>query len=268
MKNDNVNEKEKTLKSTFKNSNSNLAKDDIKFKKIEKSKYPTNHKSESNTLSAQKRPKSEYKMPTNPEVLIYNMNLLIDKMNNLKKMMYKTTDLKSMLVMDRYGLKYSNNIRKNINSNKRLMSPASSKTSNIFKKFESSKTNNIYLNKSYFQKKEINKLQINKNKKKSGGKLFNIEKEFDLTNNCKNLKEKLFSQTFLDLAKKNKKLYHLKTELFLLQQKNKIADNDAYVKENIKNKKLTFVRENIGLDKYYSKIKNKYMNNKLKYNKD
>ena len=268
MKNDNVNEKEKTLKSTFKNSNSNLAKDDIKFKKIEKSKYPISHKSESNTLSAQKRPKSEYKMPTNPEVLIYNMNLLIDKMNNLKKMMYKTTDLKSMLVMDRYGLKYSNNIRKNINSNKRLMSPASSKTSNIFKKFESSKTNNIYLNKSYFQKKEINKLQINKNKKKSGGKLFNIEKEFDLTNNCKNLKEKLFSQTFLDLAKKNKKLYHLKTELFLLQQKNKIADNDAYVKENIKNKKLTFVRENIGLDKYYSKIKSKYMNNKLKYNKD
>jgi hypothetical protein len=143
-------------------------------------------------------------MSTNPDILIYNMNLLIDKMNNLKKMMYKSTDLKSMLVMDRYGLKYSNNIRKNINSNKRLMSPASSKTSNIFKKFESSKTNNIYLNKTYLKKREANKLKINKSKKRPEGKLINIEKEFDLTNNCKNLKEKLFSQTFLDLEKKKK----------------------------------------------------------------
>lgn len=270
MKNDdNVKEKEKRIKSAiFNNKNSKLNPNDIKFKKIEKSKYPINHKSISNSKNESKRPKSEHKMFSSPEILIYNMNLLIDKMNNLKKMMYKTSDLKSMLVMDKYGLKYSNNIRKNINSNKKLMTPVSSKTSNIFKKFESSKTNNFYLNKTYFKKREANKLKINKTKKKSTGRLFNIEKEFDLTNNCKNLKEKLYSQTFLDLEKKNKKLYHLKTELFLLQQKNKIADNDAYVKENIKTKNLTFVRENIGLDKYYSKIKSKYMNNKLKYNRD
>lgn len=270
MKNDdNVKEKEKRIKSAiFNNKNSKLTPNDIKFKKIEKSKYPINHKSISNSKNESKRPKSEHKMFSSPEILIYNMNLLIDKMNNLKKMMYKTSDLKSMLVMDKYGLKYSNNIRKNINSNKKLMTPVSSKTSNIFKKFESSKTNNFYLNKTYFKKREANKLKINKTKKKSTGRLFNIEKEFDLTNNCKNLKEKLYSQTFLDLEKKNKKLYHLKTELFLLQQKNKIADNDAYVKENIKTKNLTFVRENIGLDKYYSKIKSKYMNNKLKYNRD
>jgi len=270
MKNDdNVKEKEKRIKSAiFNNKNSKLNPNDIKFKKIEKSKYPINHKSISNSKNESKRPKSEHKMFSSPEILIYNMNLLIDKMNNLKKMMYKTSDLKSMLVMDKYGLKYSNNIRKNINSNKKLMTPVSSKTSNIFKKFESSKTNNFYLNKTYFKKREANKLKINKTKKKSTGRLFNIEKEFDLTNNCKNLKEKLYSQTFLDLEKKNKKLYHLKTELFLLQQKNKIADNDAYVKENIKTKNLTFVRESIGLDKYYSKIKSKYMNNKLKFNRD
>ena len=270
MKNDdNVKEKEKRIKSAiFNNKNSKLNPNDIKFKKIEKSKYPINHKSISNSKNESKRPKSEHKMFSSPEILIYNMNLLIDKMNNLKKMMYKTSDLKSMLVMDKYGLKYSNNIRKNINSNKKLMTPVSSKTSNIFKKYESSKTNNFYLNKTYFKKREANKLKINKTKKKSTGRLFNIEKEFDLTNNCKNLKEKLYSQTFLDLEKKNKKLYHLKTELFLLQQKNKITDNDVYVKENIKTKNLTFVRENIGLDKYYSKIKSKYMNNKLKYNRD
>ena len=270
MKNDdNVKEKEKRIKSAvFNNKNSKLTPNDIKFKKIEKSKYPFNHKSISNSKNESKRPKSEHKMFSSPEILIYNMNLLIDKMKNLKKMMYKTSDLKSMLVMDKYGLKYSNNIRKNINSNKKIMTPVSSKTSNILRKFESSKTNNFYLNKTYFKKREANKLKINKTKKKSAGRLFNIEKEFDLTNNCKNLKEKLYSQTFLDLEKKNKKLYHLKTELFLLQQKNKIADNDAYVKENIKTKNLTFVRENIGLDKYYSKIKSKYMNNKLKYNRD
>ena len=270
MKNDdNVKEKEKRIKSAvFNNKNSKLTPNDIKFKKIEKSKYPFNHKSISNSKNESKRPKSEHKMFSSPEILIYNMNLLIDKMKNLKKMMYKTSDLKSMLVMDKYGLKYSNNIRKNINSNKKIMTPVSSKTSNILRKFESSKTNNFYLNKTYFKKREANKLKINKTKKKSAGRLFNIEKEFDLTNNCKNLKEKLYSQTFLDLEKKNKKLYHLKTELFLLQQKNKIADNDAYVKENINTKNLTFVRENIGLDKYYSKIKSKYMNNKLKYNRD
>ena len=270
MKNDdNVKEKEKRIKSAvFNNKNSKLTPNDIKFKKIEKSKYPFNHKSISNSKNESKRPKSEHKMFSSPEILIYNMNLLIDKMKNLKKMMYKTSDLKSMLVMDKYGLKYSNNLRKNINSNKKIMTPVSSKTSNILRKFESSKTNNFYLNKTYFKKREANKLKINKTKKKSAGRLFNIEKEFDLTNNCKNLKEKLYSQTFLDLEKKNKKLYHLKTELFLLQQKNKISENDAYVKENINTKNLTFVRENIGLDKYYSKIKSKYMNNKLKYNRD
>ena len=265
----NVNEKEKTLKSTiFNNKNSILAKNDIKFKKFVKSKYPVNHKNESNTISEKNRPKSEYKMSTNPDILIYNMNLLIDKMNNLKKMMYKSTDLQSMLVMDRYGLKYSNNIRKDINRTKRLMTPVSSKTSSILKKFESSKANNIFLNKRHFKKTEAKKLKINKGKKKSQGRIFNIEKEFDLTNNCRNLKDKLFSETLLDLEKKDKKLYHLKTELFLLQQKNKVADNDAYVKENINNKNLTFVRENIGKDKYYSKIKSKYMNKKLKYNRD
>ena len=269
MKNDNVNEKVKTLKSTiFNNNNPKMTRNDKIFKKIENSKNPVNPKSEKNTISGKKRPKSEYKMPVNPDILIYNMNLLIDKMNNLKKLMYKTSDLESMLVMDKYGIKYSNSIRKNINPNKRLMTPVSSKENNIFKKFQSSKIINIYLNKTYFKKGEGKKLKINKSKRKSEGRLLDIEKEFDLTNNCKNLKEKLYSQSFLDLAKKNKILYHLKTELFLLQQRNKIADNDAYVKDNIKNKNLTFVRENIGLDKYYSKVKSKYMNNKLKYNKD
>ena len=265
MKNDNVNEKEKTIKSAiFNNKNSNLNKKDIKFKRIIKSVNPINHKSTSNTISESKRPKSEYKMSSNPDILIYNMNLLIDKMNNLKKKMYQNSDFESMLVMDRYGLKYSNDIRKNINSNKRLITPTSPKINNIFKKFESSKTTNFYLSKTYFKKKEPKKQKINKSKRKSDSRLFNTGKEFDLTNNCKNLKEKLYSQTFLDLEKKNKKLYHLKTELFLLQQKNKIVDNDAYAKENITNKNLSFVRDNFDKNKYYSKIKSKYMNNKLK----
>ena len=65
--------------------------------------------------------------------------------------MYQATDLRSMLAMDKYGLKYSNDLRKNINSAKKLMSPHSPYNKNGDNSEIYSKKNNNELGLNYYK---------------------------------------------------------------------------------------------------------------------
>ena len=186
--------------------------------------------------------KSFPKYYSNYDGSIYNINSLIDKMNSLKKLMYNSIDFKSMLVMDQYGLKYSNDLRRNINSAKKLMSP------NKYKIFENK--NNDY-NIKYIQRKNEHNNLVN-NKKI----VLNSNNDFDLTNmiNLNKTKKEEIKQ-ILDDEKKEQKLSYLKTELFLLDQQLK----DSLLSNNKIKKNLTFIREDIIKDNQYSQIKSKYM---------
>ena len=197
------------------------------------------------------------KITSNYEGSIYNINSLIDKMNSLKQLMYRTTDLNSMLVMDKYGLKYANDLRRNINSANKLMSPHHQEN----KKYNHYETNNL----NYFKGIRI-KNDFKKNSKRFEKELINLSKDFDLTSiNINNIKKEKIKNV-LEEEKKDKKLYHLKTELFLLDQNNKIKN--SYVSENNEDKNLTFIRDKTTKDNIYSQVKSKFrkQNNKIKRN--
>ena len=232
------------------------------FKKIESpiEFFNNNKNNKKSTLKINKNKKGIFKL-TNPAIAHYNLNLLIDKMNSLKQLMCRTTDLKSMLVMDRYGLNYSRELRKNVNSSKRVMTSITPKN-NLRKKFENSSKNNKIVNKSYFRTRTINPdTKIKKSSKERIRKLTKNGGTFDLSNTSKNIKEKKFNQTFLLNQKKDKTLYHLKARLFLLDRKNKITDNEEFDTGYKQNQNLTFIRENFDKENYYSQIKSKYMKN-------
>ena len=210
--------------------------------------------------SLTKENNSRKKMPkinSNYEGSLYNINSLIAKMNSLKKLMYKTTDLNSMLAMDKYGLKYAYDLKRNINSANKLMSPLN----------QESKNNNNYdiNNLNYFQEININKDYL-KQSRRFEKELKNLSKDFDLTNsiNVSNLKKEKIKDV-LEEEKKDKKLYHLKTELFLLDQNNKIKD--SYISESKLNKNLTFIRDNTMKDNIYCQIKSKYLSKNHNKNK-
>ena len=171
--------------------------------------------------------------------------------------MYHTTDLNSILIMDQYGLKYSTDLRKNINSAKKLMSPHSSNSKKVEKSDRFFKSNNNQVNINYYKGINIMNNFRNKNKK-FRNKLIDISRDFDLTNisNISKIKRNSIKD-FLDQEKKDKTLYHLKTELFLLEQKNKL--NDLYNSDNKTKKNLTFIRDD--KENHYSQIKSKFMKN-------
>ena len=186
---------------------------------------------------------------------IYHINSLLDKMNSLKKLMYQATDLRSMLAMDKYGLKYSNDLRKNINSAKKLMSPHSPYNKNADNSEIYSKKNNNELGLNYY--KGINtQNNYKKNKRFENRFSINYNKAFDLTylNNYSKSKRVQIKDLFEE-QNKDKKLYHLKTELFLLEQKKELKD--SYHDDKLKNS-LSFIRDEINKDSYYSQIKSKY----------
>ena len=199
------------------------------------------------------------KFYSNYTASIYNINSLLEKMNSLKNLMYHTTDLNSILIMDQYGLKYSTDLRKNINSAKKLMSPHSSNSKKVEKSDTFFKSNNNQVNINYYKGINIMNNFRNKNKK-FRNKLIDISRDFDLTNisNISKIKRNSIKD-FLDQEKKDKTLYHLKTELFLLEQKNKL--NDLYNSDNKTKKNLTFIRDD--KENHYSQIKSKFMKNTL-----
>ena len=261
MKNDNENNMINGNKySTMKNLKTtlNIKKNKTLNYKILKNSY----------INANNHRKSISKFNSNFAKSIYHINSLLDKMNSLKQLMYHTTDLRSILVMDKCGLKYSNNLRKKINSAKKLMSPNSPNSKNIENSEIFLKSNNKEININYYKGIKIPNYFRNNNRKFKK-KLINLSKEFDLTsisNINKKKRDKL--QKFLENEKKDKKLYHLKTELFLLEERNKL--NDLNISENKLKNNLTFIRED--KDNYYSQIKSKYMKrtpaskNKIKKN--
>ena len=210
--------------------------------------------------------KNIHKYCSNYEGSIYNINTLIDKMNSLKQLMYSTTDLKSMLTMDQYGLKYSNDLRRNINSAKKLMSPhAFSPKNNKYNKYESAeKKNNYEINLNYFKRIKTQDNLVKKNNKRFENEFFYSNNDFDLINLLninKNKKEEI--KQILDNEKKDKKLYHLKTELYLIDQKLK----DSYFSENKIKNNLTFIRDEISKDNQYSQVKSKYKEKNKNKNK-
>ena len=256
MKYNNGNENINKFKySTLKNNKNNQINNNIK----RKNKSPIYDINKKSLIKDNETNKSVPKYYSNYDGSIYNINSLLGKMNSLKKLMYNASDLKSMLVMDQYGLKYSNDLRRNINSAKKLLSPHSPKI-NKYKIFENKDKNNDN-NIKYFQRiNEQNNLANNKN-----DVFLNSSNDFDLTNVINiNKTKKEIKQIFYN-EKKDQKLYYLKTELFLLDQQLK----DSLLSDNkIKNNK-TFIREDIIKDNQYSRIKSKYMDkikNKRKKN--
>jgi hypothetical protein len=223
---------------------------------IKRNKSPKYYIKKDNIKKVKIKDNSPKKYKSNYENSIYNINSLINKMNSLKQLMYRTSDLKSMLILNKFGLKYSNDLRKNINSAKQyLNNPNSSKNNlndylDIIKQRKSTDMNSTYFRNSANSVK-------NNVKRKKGKDYFNyFGRIFDLTSITKNKKEKEYDQTFLDNEKKEKKLYHLKTELYMLENKNKLKD--VYVCENHLNKNLTFIRDDINKDNYYSQVKSKF----------
>ena len=257
MKYNNVNENINKFKSsTIKNLNGNSIKRNINRNKSPQYFIRKNIFKKSFTRENNSRPNIP-KITSNYEGSIYNINSLIDKMNSLKQLMYRTTDLNSMLVMDKYGLKYANDLRRNINSANKLMSPHHQEN----KKYNHYETNNL----NYFKGIRI-KNDFKKNSKRFEKELINLSKDFDLTSiNINNIKKEKIKNV-LEEEKKDKKLYHLKTELFLLDQNNKIKN--SYVSENNEDKNLTFIRDKTTKDNIYSQVKSKFrkQNNKIKRN--
>ena len=112
-----------------------------------------------------------------------------------------------------------------------------------------SKKNNKELGLNYF--KGIN-TQNNYKKNKRFENRFSIDLTY-LNNYSKSKRVQI--KDLFEAQNKDKKLYHLKTELFLLEQKNELKD--SYHNDKLKNS-LSFIRDEINKESYYSQIKSKY----------
>ena len=255
--NENMNISEpSTLRNMKKNLTNNI------FKKI-KSPLDFINNNKNSTLKENKRRKVLYKS-SNPAISNYNMNLLIDKMKKLKNLMFNTSDLEALLIIDKSGLRYSNEVIKNASFSKRIKT--ATPKNKINKKIENlSKINNKIKKRSTFKTMTINFGR--KKTKRSTKRLIKMGETFDLSKISKKSEEKKFNQTFLNNSKKDKILYHLKTKLFLLERKDKITDNGNYNTGNKQNKNLVFIRENIDKEKYFYRIKSKFMKYNIKNRK-
>lgn len=267
---------DKVLKNKFKYSTIKNLKESLilNIKKNNSPKYSINNNIIGNSFIKKNNSnrKRVSKFSNNYEGSIYNINSLLDKMNSLKKLMYHPVDSRAMLVMDKYGLRYSSDLRKNINSAKKLMNCQNSPSPHSKKNFDSENKKSIRNSRDFNYFKAINlqnNFKRNNKSKKTDNKIKNLNKEFDLTNiqNISKPKKEIM-QNLLEEQKKENKLYHLKTELFLREQKYKLRDPYIF-EEKLKNN-VTFIRDDINFnkDKYYSQIKSKYKRKKIKRNKD
>ena len=174
------------------------------------------------------------------------LNELIDKMKCFKALLHRTHDLKSLLLLDTYGINYSNELKKIINSKKKNIFPVphnynfSMKNQEQNKKIKKKEKKPEKFFSSDNSKKNI-KLEDNNNK--------DIENGFDLTKEIDSKKDKYLGEQYLHIIKNSRKLLNLKTQILLLD-KNKLYSEK-------KNKKLEFIRANINKNTY-NKIKSKY----------
>ena len=173
------------------------------------------------------------------------LNELIKRMKCFKALLNRTHDLKSILILDTYGVNYSNEVKKIINKNKGNIYHALHNYTNSKKSHEKNeklkggeKKSNISTN---ISKKNINiKSQENNN---------NIDNGFDLTTAMDTKRDKYLGEKYLFKVKNRRKLLNLKAQIFLLEKNKLISDK--------KNQNLEFIRANINKS-IYNKIKSKY----------
>ena len=173
------------------------------------------------------------------------LNELIKRMKCFKALLNRTHDLKSLLVLDTYGINYSNELKKIINKNKGNIyhalhnynnSTQNDEKSTKLKKNEKKKncsTNIINI-------KKIKKGQENNN---------NIDNGFDLTKAMDSKKDIYLGERYLFKVKNRRKLLNLKAQINLLEKNKLISEK--------KNQNLQFIRANINKS-IYNKIKSKY----------
>ena len=210
---------------------------------------------------------------TKPKVKIFSryhnsnshLNDLIEKMRCFKNILNKTTDLKSLLLIDTYGLHYSNELKKIINNVKKNIFPLphhydfSMKSKEKQKKDKKDK--NDTKTRLYLSYKEKRKSDLKKEEN-------NLEKAFDLSDLMNSNREKRLNKESISQSRKDKKLLNLKAQIFYLERGKFIT--------NQKNNKYEFLRNNIKKNNY-NKIQSKYkrpktaidkLKNKSKENND
>ena len=173
-----------------------------------------------------------------------HLNDLIEKMRCFKNLLHKTSDLKSLFLVDTYGLKYSNELKKIINNVKKHVFPLPPHYNFSMNAKEKTKKNKTDRNSKLFIS------FTNKRKSTIKKEEQNVENVFDLTDNIKTNREKNLNQEIFDKSKKMKKLLNLKRQIFLL-------DKDECL-SNKKNKNLEFLRNKNIKKNIYDKIKSKY----------
>ena len=173
-----------------------------------------------------------------------HLNDLIEKMRCFKNLLHKTSDLKSLFLVDTYGLKYSNELKKIINNVKKHVFPLPPHYNFSMNAKEKTKKNKTDRNSKLFIS------FTNKRKSTIKKEEQNIENVFDLTDNIKTNREKNLNQEIFDKSKKMKKLLNLKRQIFLL-------DKDECLSSK-KNKNLEFLRNKNIKKNIYDKIKSKY----------
>ena len=179
----------------------------------------------------QKKYKQKFKAYCKYQYSNEYLNELIKRLKCFKTLLKRTHDLKSVLILDTYGMNYSSEVKKIINKNK----------GNIYHALHN------YKNSTASKEKSIK----SNNKKSIKGKdnNNNIENGFDLTKAMDTKKDKYLGEKYLFQVKNMRNLLNLKAEIILLE-KNKLISNK-------KNKNLEFIRENINKS-IYNKIKSKY----------
>ena len=174
------------------------------------------------------------------------LNELIKKMRGFKVLLSRTHDLKSLLLLDEYGLNYSNELKKIINNKKGNIQHD---LQNYHFSMKNHQRNITIKN---YEKKYNFSTFIHNSKKNIKGKesnSINIENGFDLTKAMNSKKEKYLGERYLFKVKNRRKLLNLKAQIFLLG-KDKLNSSQ-------KNQNLEFIRANINKS-IYNKIKSKY----------
>lgn len=204
-----------------------------------------NHKKYHKTIKNNIKPKKN-----KPKIKVYSkylnsnahLNDLIAKMRCYKDLLHKTSDLKSLFLVDAYGLKYSNELKKIINHVKKHIFPIPPHYN--FSMNQKKKTQNIDNN----NKNSV--LLINKRKSTIKKEEQNGDNVFDLTGNIKTNREKSLNQEIFNRGKKIKKLLNLKRQIFFLDRDESLS--------NKKNKNLEFLRNKNVKKNIYDKIRSKY----------
>ena len=207
-------------------------------------KQGINHKSISNQFKFKKN-KDKKKLISKFRNSNIHLNEILEKMKCFKQLLYKTNDIKSFFILDTYGLKYTKELKKMVNS--RVKIHMFNTTNNNINKFKKK----IQKNKKNEEKKN-SKLYYSFNKEKRASQIKeeeNKEDDFDLDNVIETNNEKILNKEFIINARKNKKLLNLKSQINYAEKHPVIS--------NKKIKNLLFVRDVIKKNKY-DRVKSKY----------